>query len=328
MQGNFIVTVDFGGTKILTALLDGDSRIVARAKFSTEVKQGKAAMMKTLVESIHAVLKEADVALENVRAVCVGVPGNVDPYTGIVGVAPNLGFTNFNIRREIEKSINVPVYIENDVNLAALGIKKFELKEKGRNVLVVFVGTGIGGALIFDGKLYRGSNYFAGEIGHITVQKNGPKCGCGKKGCFEAVASRTAIVREIKKDMKTRKSILSELVPKGKPIKSKALLQAIKKKDPVVTKQLDVAADVIGETIGDITNLLNLDMVVMGGGVVEALNKYLIPKIKESVKKTALKYAAKNVKITYTKLGDDAALLGGIALAEEFEGQKALETAE
>lgn len=320
MAKEYVVSVDFGGTKILAALLDSKGEIVAKNKIATEAKSGNAKLIKKLSEIIESVIKEGKISNEDIKAVSIGIPGSVNPYTGNIGTAPNLGIINYNIKEELSKYIDLPLLIENDVNLAALGIQNYELDGKAKDVLVVFVGTGIGSALIFDNKLYRGTSYFAGEIGHINVQKNGPLCGCGHKGCFEAVASRTAIVKNIKKDLRAgKKSILKTLVPARKPIKSKSLAQAIKKKDPVVTKHIIQACEQIGLTLANITNLLNLDLIVLGGGVIEALDKFMVPKIKETFKKNVLKDAGKVVKIVATKLGDDAALYGGLALAEEMK---------
>jgi glucokinase len=316
--------VDFGGTKILAALLNEKSEIIDRCKLPTEVTEDKSVMINAIALAVNNVLTKNGVSKDDVDAICIGVPGSVDFEKGTIGTAPNLGLKNYNFRKELEKHFSFPVLVENDVNLAALGIQKFEIKDdKSKNILVVFVGTGIGGALILDGKLYRGSSYFAGEIGHFTVQKNGPKCGCGKKGCFEALASRTAIVREINKDLRKKKrSVLNTLVPKGKQIKSKTLAQAVKKKDPLTVRHISNACQIIGETLGNITNVLNVDRIVLGGGVVEALDKFMLPKIKESFKTTVLADIGKGVSIVATKLGDDAALYGGIALAEEVNGLK------
>ena len=230
---------------------------------------------------------------------------------------------NFNIKEQLQEQIPYPVLIENDVNLGALGIKQFGVGKDSNNMLAVFVGTGIGGALILNGEMYRGSNYVAGEIGHITVRNGGPKCGCGKHGCFEAVASRTAIVNNIRADIKSgKKSIITELVKPHQKIKSKALKTAVKKDDKVVVHRLTEACEIIGMELGSITNLLNLDKIVLGGGVVEALGKFMLPIIKKSYKQNALKDSSKGLKIEVSKLGDDAALYGGIALAEEFLGVK------
>lgn len=322
MKKEFIVSVDFGGTKILAALMSMEGEILAKAKVATHLGDGKRGLLDGLAEAIRNVIEQGGMKPGDIKAVSLGVPGSVNPFTGKIGAAPNLNISNYNMKQELAKLIDIPILIENDVNLAALGIKNFELKGKGRNVLVVFVGTGVGGALIFDDKLYRGSDFFAGEIGHMVVEKNGPKCGCGNKGCLEAIASRTAIVRDIKKELKNKKSSkLLQILPKSKPIKSKGLALAVKKNDPIVIRELTKASTVLGTALANVTNLLNLDMIVLGGGVIESLAKFMVPKIKDSFNKTVLTDAGRGVKIVATKLGDDAALYGGIALVREMGGE-------
>jgi glucokinase len=270
---------------------------------------------------VNELIEEAQINKKKIKAVCLGVPGTVNPITGVIGIAPNLGLKNFNIKKILEAEISFPVLIENDVNLGALGIKNFDVGKKAKNMLAVFVGTGIGGGLIIDGKLYRGSSFGAGEIGHMLVEKNGPKCGCGNKGCFEAIASRTAIVNKIIKDIKSGKeSKLSKLVKSGERIKSKSLASAVKSGDKVVSKRIAEGCDVIGGVLASISNLLNLDMIVLGGGMIEAMDFYMLPLIKKSFSEHVMDDTGKGFKIVASKLGDDAAIFGGIALAEEFLG--------
>ncbi len=203
--------------------------------------------------------------------------------------------------------------------MGALGAFKFGKAKKSKNMLAVFIGTGIGGGIIIDGKIYRGSNYSAGEIGHVIIDKNGPVCGCGNKGCFETFASRSAIAKNIVADLKTKKkSILKKIILPNKPIKSRMLAAAVKSNDRLVIKHISKACDTIGFVLANSANLMNFDMIVLGGGLIEALDYFMLPKVKDSFKKYALKDASKNLKIIANDLGDDVALYGGIALAEEF----------
>ena len=312
-----------GGTKILAAVINSKDGIIARAKIATKSDSSEKAYIESLAAITHEAISISGLKESKIKAVCLGIPGSVNPYTGRIGLAPNLGLKNFYIKEKLQKKIHVPVLIENDVNLGALGIKNFGVGKKNKNILVMFVGTGIGGALIFDGKIYRGTHFMAGEIGHIIVQENGPLCGCGKKGCFEAVASRTAIVRNILSDKRTKKkSKIGKLVPSGEKIKSKALAEAVRKKDKIVLEHLKNACDVIGVVSANVSNLLNVDMIVYGGGLMEALGDAMLPMIKTSYYKNVLSDAAKGTKLVKSKLGDDAAIYGGIALAEEFLGVK------
>lgn len=324
MQEKFIVSVDMGGTKILASVLNSKKGIIARQKKPTNIDSGTKVYVKDVAELINKVVKNSKVNEKSVVAVCLGVPGSVNPQTGVIGIAPNLGIKNYKMKAELEKLIPYPVLLENDVNLGALGIKNYGVGKEATNMLAVFVGTGIGGGVVIDKKMYRGFNFVAGEIGHMLVQKGGPKCGCGKKGCFEALASRTAIVNNIIYDVKKlkKKSILSSLILSNERIKSGALKNAIDKKDKVVTKRITEACEVIGDVLASVCNLMNFDMVVLGGGVIEALGDFMLPLIKQQFNSQVFEAAAKGVKIVPSKLADDAAIYGGLALTEEFLGIK------
>jgi len=319
MASQFLISVDLGGTKILSALIDSQNQIVSRVKIPTETGKGAEYLVESVAASVEQILKENNLKESNIKAVCMGVPGTVNPFSGEIGSAPNLGIKNYNIKKALEKKISIPVLIENDVNLAGLGIKKFELSIDVKNILVVFIGTGIGGALFFDGKLYRGSSFFAGEIGHMLVEPKGELATSFNRLTFELTASRTAIVRDIRRGLnKGKKSILRDYKSPKKQLKSKVLSDAVLKEDPLATKYVGRAAVTIGTILGSVTTLLNIDTIVLGGGVIEAMHDFMIPKIKKAFKESVLTEPGKNVKIFETKLGDDAALYGGVALAEEF----------
>ncbi len=308
-----------GGTKILAAVLNSEEGIVKKLKRPTGTGKGADEYVKDLADTVKDLVKESGIDKDRIAAVCLGVPGSVNPFTGVIAMAPNLGLRDYNIKEKLEELIPYKVLIENDVNLGALGVKYYGLGKDAKDMLVVFIGTGIGAGFIFDGKLFRGADYAAGEIGHIKVEKDGPLCGCGNHGCFEAVASRTAVDRNIKKDLKKgENSILKEFAGSEKQIKSKVLANAVKKGDKVTIKHLTKACQTIGKVLADITNLLNLDLIVLGGGVIEALDKFMLPIIKESFKQNALPSSSKGLKLLPSKLGDDAALYGGLPLAEEF----------
>jgi glucokinase len=323
MHSNSIISIDMGGTKVLGCVVNSKEGIIARVKKPTDPTASRKKYVNQLAEVVNDLIEKVFIDKKNIKAVCLGVPGTVNPISGVIGIAPNLGLNNFNIKKMLEAEIPFPVLIENDVNLGALGVKNFGVGKKAKNMLAVFVGTGIGGGLIIDGKLYRGSNFVAGEIGHMLIEKKGPKCGCGRKGCFEAVASRTAIVKKIIEDIKYGKqSELSKMVKSGDRVKSKSLASAVKSGDKVVQKRIKEGCNVIGGVLASITNLLNLDMIVLGGGMIEAIDFYMLTLIEESFYEHVLNDSAKGLKIVASKLGDDAALYGGISLAEEFLGVK------
>ncbi len=322
MQEKFIVSIDMGGTKILASVINSTKGIISREKISTELDKSPNDYIKDIAFVSEKVIKKAGLKNNQIASICLGIPGSVNPYTGVIGIAPNLGIKNFNIKVNLEKLIKNKILIENDVNLAALGIKEFGVGKNSKNMLVVAIGTGIGGGIIIDGKIYRGSNFIAGEIGHMVIGEKGPLCGCGNKGCFEAIASRTAIVRNIINDIKKlkKKSLLEKQIKAGERIKSKLLLSAYENNDKVVVKRVNESADVVGKTLGSINNLMNFDMIVLAGGLMEAVGKYYLPIVKSSFKKTSLNESVKKTKIVLSKLADDAAIYGGISLTREFLG--------
>jgi len=312
-----------GGTKILAGVINSKDGIISRIKKPTIPEGGSKEYINTLSDIVESLVKKSKLKPKNIKAVCLGIPGSLNPYTGVVGLAPNLGLKNFNAKQRLKKRILFPILIENDVNLGALGIQKFGSAKKAKNILAVFIGTGIGGAIIINSKIYRGSNYAAGEIGHIKVADKGPRCGCGKIGCFETFASRASIVRAIEADISANKrSIIMKLGEPGKPIKSRILASAVKLKDKLTMSHISSACEIIGEVLANITNVMNFDMIVLGGGLVEALDYFMVPKIQSSFDRIILKDVSKAVHIVVNNLGDDAALYGGIALAEEFLGIK------
>lgn len=308
-----------GGTKILAAAINSDKGIITLVKRETKAGAAVKEYVKSLAGITEAVVGKLNLSKKIVKAVCIGIPGSVNPFTGRIGIAPNLGIKNYNIGASLQKLIPYPVLIENDVNLGVLGIKNFGVGKNAKNMIAVFIGTGIGGGLILNGKIYRGSNFAAGEIGHIIVEKNGTKCGCGNRGCFEAVASRTAIVKNILTDIKSgKKSTLSKYSGNKYKIKSGAIKQAVKSGDKVAIKRITEGCETIGTTLAGISNLLNLDMIVLGGGLIEALSGFMLPKIKESFYQFVMKDSSKGLKVLASKLADDAALYGGLPLAKEF----------
>ena len=308
-----------GGTKILAAVINSKEGVIAKLKKPTYADVNQRIYIKVLTEIVNELISKAKLKTSNIKAISLGIPGSLNPYTGVIGLAPNIGLHNFPIKKKLQEKISIPVLIENDVNLGALGIQKFGVAKKAKNVLVAFIGTGIGGAIIIDKKIYRGSNFVAGEIGHIIVDEKGPVCGCGNKGCFETIASRSAIVRNIEEEIKAnKKTILNKLKSPKKPIKSKMLSQAVKAGDKLVIKHISNACKTMGVVLAGLANLMNFDMIVLGGGLIEALDDFMLPKIKESFNEYVLNDALKGLKIISSKLGDEAALYGGIALAEEF----------
>ena len=193
----------------------------------------------------------------------------VDAEAGRVIFAPNLGWKDVPLQKELEERLNLPVFLENDCNLGVMGVHAHELKGKPRHLVGVFVGTGIGGGLVLEGELYTGPHHAAGEVGHMILQAGGPKCACGNEGCLEALASRTAIFRKLLAAVKAgQKTVLTEACGEElKDLRSGDLRRAIRRGDKFVEQLVEEAAYYLGLAVANLINLLNPEVVALGGGL-------------------------------------------------------------
>ena len=316
-KSDYVVGVDFGGTKIYAGLFTANLNLVGTSKMTTKAMRGQGAVLDRIARCVKDVVDECDLTMGNVRAVGIGAPGVVDPETGRIIVAPNLDWKDVPFEKELEKRLDVPVVLQNDANAALVGIYEEEFASKPRHVVGIFVGTGIGGSLIINGELYSGHNHAAAEIGHMTIAIDGPKCGCGRLGCLEAFASRTAIYLRLKAAVdEGQKTVLTEMLgDKLEGLRSGDLRKAIQKGDKFVAKCVEDAAEHIGISVGSLLNLLNPEVVVLGGGLIEALSDVMMPRITKVALARALTGTAEGVQIKDSMLGDKAGIYGAAILA-------------
>jgi len=313
----YVIGVDMGGTKIYAGVFNAGMECVGTARLSTKADRGAEAVIERIARCVRDAVDECDLKLEQVRGIGVGAPGAVDPEAGRVIFAPNLQWKDVLLKKALEKELDLPVFIENDCNICALGVYELELKSKPQHVAGIFVGTGIGGGLIINGELYAGFNKTAGEVGHMVLLAGGPKCSCGNNGCFEALASRTAIFRQIKEAVgEGQKTVLTEMLgPKLEDLRSGDLRKAIRRGDKFVSRIVEQAAEYTGIAVANLINLLSPEVVVLGGGVIEALEDEMMTIITQTAKQRALAGTAKGIEIVASKLGDEAGISGGAVLA-------------
>jgi glucokinase len=316
-KADYYVGVDLGGTKILAGVFDDKLTCLGRNKMSTKSERGPEEVMDRIARCAKDVVDECDLDFKQVRGVGIGAPGAVDPETGRVIFAPNLQWQDVPLKKMMEKQLGVPVAAENDCNTATLGVFEKELQSKPRYMVGVFIGTGIGGGFIIDGKLYPGSGGTAAEVGHMVIQVGGPKCNCGNRGCFEALASRTAIFRNLHAAIKEgQKTMLTEMLgPDLADLRSGDLRKAIRKGDKLVEKIVEDAAEYTGIAVANLVNILNPQTVVLGGGVIDALGDEMMAIIVETAEDYILAGTNKTVEIVASKAGDDAGIIGGAVLA-------------
>ena len=275
--------------------------------------------MERIQRCVRDAIDEADLSIKQVRAVGIGAPGAVNPTTGEVLFAPNLRWKDAPLGKDLGEALGLPVFVENDGNVCALGVHAVELEGKPSSTVGIFLGTGIGAGIILEGELFGGFNRTAGEIGHMVLAVGGPKCGCGNRGCFEAMASRTAIFRDLSDAIRDgAKSHLVDLLGPGEAItdlKSGDLRKALRKGDKLVEKVVEAAAEYTGIAIGNIINFLNPEVIVLGGGVMDALQDDMMAIIEATARDYAMTGTADGIQILPSKLGDKAGITGAAVLA-------------
>ena len=317
-RGDYVVGVDMGGTKILAAVIGSDGKIVSRFKVMTRADKNADEVINRLAECISDSIKKANLGQTQIRAVGIGAPGVIDPKTGVVIFAPNLRWTNVALKAALENQFDIPVSVDNDVNLGTLGEQALGAGKGVDNLVGIFVGTGIGGGIVLNGKLFYGANRTAGEIGHIILKPDGPKCSCGNRGCLEALASRTAISRYVRKaiDQRGKRSILPELNGGNLDlVRSGALAKAVKRGDKVTARAIRRAQYYLGVGVATVTGIVNPQVVVLGGGLIEAMGEDFVNGVYDVAAELALPNAMNGVKVVSAMLGDDAGVVGAAALA-------------
>lgn len=314
---DYLLGVDLGGTKILAGVFTDKLDCLGRTKKSTKAQRGPEAVVERIAATVLEAIDECDLQPKQIRGLGLGAPGACDPDTGTVIFAPNLVWKNFPLKKELEKRLPFPVFVENDCNIQTLGVYEKELKARPRNMVGIFLGTGIGAGLILEGKLYRGFNRTAGEIGHMVLEVGGPKCGCGNKGCFEALASRTAMFKRLEAALKDgEKTVLTEMLGADlEDLRSGDLRKAIKRRDKLVERIVEEAAEYTGIAVANIINLLNPEVIVLGGGVMDALEDEMLAIIIETAHDYAMNGTADGIEIIASRLGDEAGITGGAVLA-------------
>ncbi|MFA5138838.1 MAG: ROK family protein [Elusimicrobiota bacterium] len=306
MGRDLYVGVDIGGTKILAALVDSNGRISARSKRPAPMGGGRKKVYKTVTAAIREVL-----GARRVKAIGVGVPGIVDSRGRVVR-APNIELSGVPLGRWLGREFGTRVAVGNDANLGLLGERWLGAGKGAGDLIGIFLGTGVGGGIVAGGRLVCGAHGAAAEFGHMLLAEDGRTCGCGNIGCLEAVASRSAIEADIRRSVKKgRKTLLRGL----ERIRSKALLKALRKKDPVARKAVRKAVSALARACVTLRHVFDPERIVFGGGLVEACGDYILPPIRKAVAKDPFFRPLGPCKIVPCELGDDAVVLGAVALA-------------
>ncbi|MCS7237360.1 MAG: ROK family protein [Thermoguttaceae bacterium] len=318
------VGVDIGGTKIQATLATGLGEIRESKRVATPREGGSEPILTAIKQAVEEVVRSAGVTLRDIAAIGVGVPGVTDFNRGEVVVTPNMGLGRFALGPYLENYFKVPVVVENDCNLGTFGECWLGAGQGAESVFGIFVGTGIGGGFVRKRKIWRGARKAAGEVGHIVMELNGPLCGCGNRGCLEALASRSAVERQIREAISQgRSSVLAEAVNQGaEVIRSKMLRNAVQEGDGLVAEVLTKAAEYIGAACLTVRHLFDPEVIVLGGGLMEACHEFMMPIIERIWASDRLPGASGTSRVALSTLEDDAVVLGAVALAAQKAGFK------
>lgn len=317
-DGPPVIGVDLGGTKILAGVVAADNQILGRAKRATPAKEGGPAILGAMVDCVEEALSRAGLTRGDIAAGGIGSPGPLDVETGVILFSANLNVENYPIGPELSAAIQSPITVQNDVRAGGYGEYMLGAGRGYRNIIAAFVGTGIGGFIVQDGQIVNGATGNAGEIGHIVIKAGGPKCGCGARGCMEAMASKTAIATRIAKAIKKSKPTnLGEKMARKGRLKSGDLADAVYEGDDIAIREVRRAAHYLGLGLGSLINVLGPEIVIVGGGVAGALSDPWIDLIRSSARTQILADPGGKMKIVRAALGDDAGILGAALMARE-----------
>ena len=322
-EKEFVIGIDLGGTKIYSAVVDRYGKIHGAARKKTKSEQGFVSTVNRIVQCTREAIAEAEVTLEAILAIGVGSPGPLDLKAGRIIETPNLKWKDAPIRDLLQDAFGKPVKVDNDGNVGMLGEYTYGAGHGAKHMVGLFIGTGIGGGVMVDGKLLHGFNENAAELGHMILDPHGPKCGCGNNGCLEAFASRLAIEREIRaaavKGVKTK--VFDDLKDKNTRIRSRRLAEAFAAEDPAVAPAIRTSAEYVGYAVASLLNIFNPEVVVLGGGVIEAIGEPYVKIARETAAKNVFDVAMRNVRIVSAELKDDSAVLGAAVLGWEAIGE-------
>jgi len=313
--------IDVGGTNIKFGLVSTDGKILYREQRPTMVDKGPEPLMHLVTNISEILLFYAAEEEYDVRWLGVGTPGAVDNREGkVIGCSPNIkGWEGMEIGRILHERLNLPIYVDNDVNAMALAETRFGAAVGYKSVICITVGTGVGGGVILDGKLWRGANFAAGELGHISIDMNGAQCRCGNKGCVEAYCSSSAIISRVTNKLNNGLTPVFKEVLDGSldNLNIKKLFAAAKKEDEIAIEVLSETAEYLGRGLAGVVNLFNPEIVVIGGGVADGGTNF-IDKVAEVIKKYAFEPATSNLRVTRATLGNDAGFIGAAILGDSI----------
>ena len=313
----YYIGVDLGGTNVAVGIVDENGKIVKKTSSPTPVDSGYEGVVKVMVELSQKLITETGIAIDEVNSVGIGCPGSIDYKKGSVAYCNNLKFFDAPIKDEFQKHWNIPVILENDANAAAYG-EYIAAGEDSKVFVAVTLGTGVGGGVIIDGKIFTGSNGAGAELGHSTLVHNGEPCSCGKLGCWEAYASATALIRQTRAEIeKSPDSLMAKIALENGRVNGRTAFDAAKQGDEAGQRVVDAYLKYVADGIVSMVNIFQPNKVVIGGGISNE-GDYILKPIREFVEKNDYNKLFTRVKIDTATLLNDAGIIGAAFAAKNF----------
>ncbi len=314
---HYSIGIDLGGTKILIALVNRETgEVLAHVKKKTKKEKGSQNIIRKMLEGIEELMTSSGKKFNEISSIGVGAAGQIDRKNGIIIAAPNLDCFNLDIKKILSDKFDIPVFVGNDVEIAAIGEQKFGAGKDCDDFVCVFVGTGVGSSVIKKGEIIYGATGTAGEIGHIIVDLNGRQCACGAHGCLEAYASRSAIEKRIEGALKKgRKSAILDYLEPGKSITSSMIQKSIEREDELVLQCVTEASEYLSGGLASIINFINPKLIILGGGLIEAVDYFYQKTIKKARSKS-LPVPAEKILFKKAMLGDYSGVIGAAFLED------------
>ncbi|MBQ9893933.1 MAG: ROK family glucokinase [Ruminococcus sp.] len=311
----YYVGIDLGGTNIVAGVVDEEYNIIAKASTKTNCPRPEKEIADDMAKMALEAVKNANLTIDDIEWVGVGTPGIANSATGIIEYSNNLGFKNTPMVKYIQETIDKPVFIENDANAAAYGEFVAGAAKGAKNAVCITLGTGVGGGIIVDGKIYSGSNFAGAEIGHTVIEVDGAQCSCGRKGCFEAYSSATGLIRMTKEAMEQfPDSKLNDMANEKGKVTARTSFDCMRAGDKVAKDVVDKYIKYLAAGITNTINIFQPDVLCIGGGVCNEGDPLLLP-MKALVKEEVYtRNSEKNTEIVIAKLGNDAGIIGAAFL--------------
>ncbi len=314
-SGKPVIGIDLGGTNMQIGAVNAASKITGRSKKKTRATEGLSKVVERICDGVQEACGEAGIKVKDCGALGIGAPGAINPHDGVVLMAPNLRWTDVPLADILRKKLGIPVVVDNDVNVAVLGEHRLGAGKGYSDMVGIWLGTGVGGGFIFNNQLYYGANFTAGEVGHTMLFPHNPP-GSRK---VEDNCSRTAVVDRILRLIRNHKSIIPELADNNlSEVRAKTVSMAYAKKDRVTVDVIHNVAELLGVVCSTYVTALSLPLVVLGGGLSEAMGEDLAKPVREHTRRLVFPESLRRVEVVCTKLEADAGLLGASIMAREL----------